>query len=241
MAAASASGAEQEPLVELRAHSVECSYAAEGTEPACTVRLHARAMNGAAFAPHCIGPAQAPPLVGMYAAGRVLIGVFRGAEACLENCRTLVYEFCTRPQGGWVEFNTRVEVYVSTGQTHLTAKAFDPRRAARLEMGGMSFASTPLPLPEEEPDTLFFRLEYKASPIIHSILFRDEEGKLCRNRVLGGNYSESKGVTCATYLLNLKSRMASVQLVLHNAPVLCSVPVRFRAYMCILTDPAIGP
>lgn len=236
--------AETEPLVRLRAHSIECSYTAqEGVEPCCTVRLHARAAMGAALVPPVIAPAKASPLVGMDASGRVLVGIFRGAEPCLENCRTLVYEFYTRPQGGWVEFNTHVDVHVSTGQTSLRAAPFDPRKPAVLQCGGIRFFSTPLPMPEEEPseDSIFFRLEHKVSPAIHSILFYDEEGRLCPNRVLGGNYSESKGLTCAVCLLSLKGRMTHMRLLLHNAPVLYRVPVRFRAYPGILTDPAIGP
>lgn len=242
--AAVACAAESEPLVKLRAHSIECSYSAqEGAEPCCTVRLHARVAPGAALVPPRIAPPFASPLVGMDAAGRVLIGVFRGAEACLENCRTLVYEFYTRPQGGWVEFNTHVDVHVSTGQTCLTALPFDPRRASAFQCGGLRFVATPLPTPEDEPDahSLFFRLEYKASPTIHSILFCDAEGNMCPNRVLDGGYSERKGLTCATYLLSLKGQTAHMKLVLHNSPILYRVPVRFRAYMGILTDPAIGP
>lgn len=235
--------AEQEVPVTLRAQSVECHYRAEVGAVQCTVRLHAQSAPGAALVSPVLGSSAASPLVGMDAAGRVMIGVFRGFESCLENCRTLVYDFYTRPQGGWIEFNTGIDVCVSEGATSLPPVAFNPHRAAALQAGGMSFFFSPLPTPEGEsdPDAVFFRLEYEMSPGVHSITFLGTDGQMCHNRVLGGDYSERNGLTRATYLLSIKGDRAYMQLWLHNTPTYRRVPVRFRAYIGILTDPAIGP
>lgn len=231
--------------VQLRAQSVECLYTEETPDAAvcCTVRLHLKAEQGAALVNPAGGQPFASPLVGMDAAGRMLVGIFRGCESCLDNCRTLVYDFYTRPQGGWIEFDTSISICVSTGYTALPPVEFAPRRAAALQAGGMSFYFTPLPTPEgeEDPDAVFFSLEYEVSSAVHSLLFLDEAGSACTSRVLGGDYSEKSDLTRATYMLTCKGEKVGMQLRLHNPPTQHSVPVRFRAYMGILTDPAIGP
>lgn len=236
-------GEQGEPAVPvaLRAQSVECLYTAPEGGVQCTVRLHVKAAPGVSLVPSGMGGDFASPLVGIDAGGRLLIGVFRGCESCLENCLTLVYDFYARPQGGWLEFNTDISIRISSGCVSLPPVAFNPRRAAALQAGGMSFFFSPLPTPEGEsdPDAVFFSLEYEVSPMVRSILFCDAEGRPCDNRVLGGDYSENNGLTRATYLLSLKGEKAFLQLQLFNPPVVQQVPVRFRAYIGALTDPDI--
>lgn len=238
---------EGEPPVRLRAQSVECSYitpAAEASTPAplCTVRLHVKASEGVSFVTPAMGVPFASPLVGRDAAGRLMVGVFRGCESCLEQCRTLVYDFYARPQGGWIEFDTSIDLHVSTGYMSTRPCVFNPRRAAALQIAGMSFFCTPLPTTEaEHAQDVLFRLEYEVSPVVHSLEFRDAEGTPCKHRVLGGDYSENDGLTRATYLLSLKGEQAIMVLRLHTPPKPLRVPVRLRAYMGAITDPDIGP
>lgn len=243
LSAAAAHEAAAEPPVSLRAQSLECSYTAGEGMPQSTLRLHVRAKKGAALVCPAEGGAFASPLIGMDAAGRVMIGVFRTCETCLDNCLTLVYDFYSRPQGGWIEFNSSIRLRVSTGYTALHPVSFDPRRPAALQAGGMSFYCKPVPTPDDEADPLavYFCMEYEANPAVYGMSFLDAEGRACPQRVLGGNYSERSGLTSATYLLKLKGERAGMQLRLFNPPVMQSVPVRFRAYMGVITDPAIGP
>lgn len=225
----------------LRAQSVECNYTAPEGQVQCTVRLHLKAQPGSALVRSEVGGAFASPLVGTDAAGHLLIGVFRGCESCMEQCLTLVYDFYTRPQGGWMEFNTDIHVRISTGSVALPPVAFNPRRAAALQVGGMSFFFTPLPAPEGDADAVYFRLEYEVSPVVRQIAFLREDGAPCEYRVLGGDYSARHDLTRATYLLALKEGdKACMSLHLFNPPMARPVPVRFRAYMGQLTDPDIG-
>lgn len=234
---ADVSCAADDPHLVVQAQSVECHYG-EGDEPPCTVRLHARVKEGSSFAE--IGGVSESPLVGVDAAGRVLIGHLRGWEPCMENCRTLVYDFDARPQGGWIEFNTEIEVGISTGFLDMPPLEFNPRQAAGLNAAGMSFFFTPVPTPEgESHSTVYFRVEYEMSPSIRQIVFCDARGKPCPTRIVGGEYSESHELTCATYVIRLdENSTAHMQLRLHKPAVPCRASVRFRAYMGLVTDPA---
>lgn len=222
------------PPVELRAQSIDCTYEAVEGAP-CTVRLHVRAMPGYSL----VEPESASPLVGQDAAGRLLFGVYRGCEPCMENCCTLVYEFFTRPQGGWLEFNTAIDLQVSHGCETLTLPKFNPRRAAALQGGGMSFYFTPQPEDEAEPQAVIFLLEYEAVPCIRKIAFYGAEGEPCESRVLSGDYSEQDGLTHATYLLMLKGEQAYMQLDVSKPATRVQAPVQFRAYIGGLTDPGV--
>lgn len=230
--------AEEKPTrpVEVRAQSIDCSYVAGDALP-CTVRLHVKATPGYTL----VAPEAESPLVGTDAAGQILIGVYRGWEPCMENCCTLVYDFYTRPQGGWLEFDTSIDVQVSHGSTTLSLPLFNPRRAAALQSGGMSFYFTPQPLPEDEtdPHAIIFLLEYEAMPSIGKIAFFDAEGTPCDSRVLSGDYSEQDGLTRATYLLMLEGEQTCMRLDVSNPASTVHAPVQFRAYLGAVTDPGV--
>ena len=225
----------------VRVQSVECCYDNAEGEVACSVRLHVQLPQGASFVPPLPGDPAASPLFGADAAGRILSGKFRGMESCMERCRTLVYDFYARPQGGWLEFNTFIHVLFSTSEFRMNTEGFDPGYSGTLRAFNHTFFVNPLPSPGDMPGAVLFRLDYELTPLIASISFRHEDGSACNNRLIDGSYSEEVGMTSATYLLYpAKAHRPVLRLSFFHPPVPHRLPVRFRICPGLISEPPVG-
>ena len=222
----------------LRLQSVENFYNRGEGEVCCTVKLHVRAAQGSTFAVVDSSVPASTPLVGVDATGRILLGKFRCVESCMEDCRSLVFDFYTRPVGGWIEFDTFLLLRLTSTDFVVRSPAIDPRRMSTLRTLNRSFFLTPLPEESAEPGSFLLRVDYEMSPLIRSITFCDASGKPCKSRVLNATYNDEDGLTSTTYLLEADDQSPiHLQLRLHHPPSSCKVPVRMRIYPGIITDP----
>lgn len=226
-------------LPSLRLQSVESFYTRSEGEVCCTLCLHVRAAEGTSFSVREGDDVPAStPLIGTDAAGRIMLGKFRCVESCMEDCRTLVFDFYTRPQGGWIEFDTVLTLRLLSTDFIAWTAPFDPRRTSTLRALNRSFFVSPLDA--QNSDGLLLRMDYEMSPLIRGIAFIGTDGKLCRSRVLDAVYNEKDGLTSTTYLLEgSKTEAIRVRLLLRHPPTPCRVPVRMRIYPGIITDPGI--
>ncbi len=224
--------------LEVRVQSIECCYDVPEGQACCTLRLHVQLPAGAAFVSSPHGDEAASPLVGVDAEGGVMIGQFRTVESCMERCRTLVYDFFVRPRGGWIEFDTFVNILYSTSALRVNTEAFDPRQSGTLRVFNHTFFVKPLPAVEEMPRAALFCLEYEISPLIASISVGVEDGSSCHCRLIEGTYSEEADMTRATYLLNpVPAKKTVLQLSFFYPPTLHTIPVRFRIHPGLVSEP----
>lgn len=223
---------------EVRVQSIECNYGVPEGRVCCTLRLHVQLPTDAAFVPPPLSREASSPLIGVDAEGRILLGRFRFVEPCMDHCRTLVYDFCTLPHGGWVEFNTSVELLFSSSRFQVSTQPFDPKQSGSLHAFNHTFFVSPLPPTREIPESVLFRLDYTITPLIAAISFCNSDGSVGHTHLIKGSYSKEASMTSATYLLSpAVNKKLVMRLSFFHSPVPHNIPVRFRIHPGLVAEP----
>lgn len=221
-------GAASPLRMDVRVHSAECLYERTANQVCFSLRIHIRAPQGSTLAEPTANPSECSPLIGVDAAGRPLVGKLRSIESCMDNCRILVYDFYTRPQGGWVEFNTSILLPMSSLTYDLISEPFDPRLPGTVRVQGHAIFRSPLPFEKNEakPNAVLFCQEYELVPLLRSVSFCNEDHSRCKSSVLSADYDETSGMTSSTCLLHPTSDL--VCMVLHCMYPAKAHPIRVR-------------
>jgi len=214
--------------------SIECFYPRESggdgkTAPACTLRLHLTAGKGAQLWMRRGKDVPPAPLAGKDAEGNLLVGVFREWESCYEangKCGIMVYDFYARPRGGWIAFDTNLEVPVTKGAKECKSEPFDLAREAVVCIAGRMFRISPVGGEERSP---LVQVEYDADPDLAGISFLTPKGEKITGSPIESDFHEPGKRNSATYSLAYKGEKAILAARIFRPREIVCVPLRFKS------------
>lgn len=214
--------------------SIECFYPRESggagkAAPACTLRLHLTAGKGAQLWMRRGKDVPPAPLAGKDAEGNLLVGVFREWESCYEatgKCGIMVYDFYARPRGGWIAFDTDLEVPVTKGAKECKSEPFSLAREAVVCIAGRMFRISPA---GGEESGLLLKAEYEADPDLAGISFLSPKGKKISGTAIESDFHEQGKRNSATYALAYKGEKAILAARIFRPREIVRVPLRFKS------------